>query len=70
MSHIFPIALSFLPPPDPPAGAFPDGGVSGTRRDNSTPESMVVMVISLGNGTGERFGVSIVQLSAMVDVEI
>lgn len=69
VSQIFPIALSFLTPPEPPAGAFPDGGALGIMRDNSTPESTVVMVTSAGSGTGERFGVSMVQLRAMVTVE-
>jgi hypothetical protein len=32
----------------------------------STPESIVVTVISFRRGTGERFGLSIAQLSDMV----
>lgn len=35
-------------------------------RDTSTPESTVVIVISLGSGTGARCAVSIAQLSAML----
>lgn len=56
-------------PPEPPAAEFPEGGTSGIARDNSTPESIVVMCASAGRGTGERFGVSIVQLRAIVVVE-
>lgn len=70
MSHTLPIAVSFLLPPDPPADAGPDGGTSGTVSETSTPPSMVVIVISFGKGIGERFGLSIVQFSAMVNVSL
>ena len=36
------------------------------ERVRSTPESIVVMVISFRRGTGERLGLSIAQLSDMV----
>jgi hypothetical protein len=68
VSHNLPIALNSLLPPDPPADTDPDGGASGTLSETSTPPSIVVIVISLGKGTGERFELSMVQLSAMVGV--
>lgn len=68
MSQILPKALSFLVPPDPPADEVFVGGASGMVSEISTPESTAVIVISFGRGTGERFGLSIVQLSAMMVV--
>jgi hypothetical protein len=68
VSHTLPIAFDFLLPPDPPAEAAPDGGTFGTLNETSTPASTVVIVISLGNGMGERSWPSMVQLSAMVEV--
>jgi hypothetical protein len=68
VSQIFPSALSFLLPPDPPADEVLVGGASGMPRETSTPESTVVIVISFGRGIGERLEFSIVQLSAMIVV--
>ena len=39
-------------------------------RARSTPESIVVMVISYRRGTGERLGLSMAQLSDMVVVVV
>lgn len=50
-----PISLYFEPEPLP-----------GTVRMSSTPESIVVIVVSLGNGTGERVELSIAQFNAMM----
>jgi hypothetical protein len=70
VSQTFPKDLSLLTPPDPPARSpSPDGGASGIIRDSSTPESTVVILISSGNGTGERLGVSMVQLRAIAESE-
>lgn len=66
VSQIFPVAFSVFAPPEPPDEAVRKGGASGMLRRMSTPESVVVMFISFGRGTGERLGLSIVQFSAMV----
>ena len=68
VSQIPPVSFRFLPPPDPPEGAEPDGGVSGMTIVSSAPFSTTVIVSSCGRGTGERLGVSIVQFNAMVGI--
>jgi hypothetical protein len=60
-----PVSFNLLAPPEPPPEEELDGGTSGMIRVRSTPESIVVTVISFRRGTGERLGLSIAQLSDM-----
>jgi hypothetical protein len=62
---MLPCSCSFLDPPDPPDVCELDGGSSGITSVMSAA-SRVVIVSSLGRGTGERSGFNIVQLSAIV----
>lgn len=69
MRNTFPAAFSFFAPPLPPADDVPEGGASGIVRERSAA-STVVIVISLGRGTGERLAFIIAQLRAMLSVEM
>lgn len=61
-----PVSFNLFEPPEPPPDEELDGGTSGMVRERSTPESIVVTVISFRRGTGERLELSIAQLSDIV----